>query len=71
MTNVNGCKHIGEKTEKDWSICIGTFRKIDHFMWLKMSNIEENEVIIENKIIIDKEVMRNKRLAYFSSNSNL
>jgi predicted Fe-S protein YdhL (DUF1289 family) len=71
MTNVNGCKHIGEKTEKDWSICIGSFRKIDHFMWLKMSNIEESEVVIENKIITDKEVMRNKRLAYFSSNSNL
>jgi len=71
MTNVNGCKHIGQKTEKDWSICIGTFRKIDHFMWLKMSNIEESEVVIENKIITDKEVMRNKRLAYFSSNSNL
>ena len=73
MTNVNGCKHIGQKTEKDWSICIGTFRKIDHFMWLKMSNsnIEESELVIENKIITDKEVMRNKRLAYFSSNSNL
>ena len=68
MTNVNGCKHIGEKTEKDWSICIGSFRKIDHFMWLKMSNIEESELVIENKIITDKEVMRNKRLAYFSSN---
>jgi len=71
MTNVNGCKHIGEKTEKDWSICIGTFRKIDHFMWLKMSNIEESETVIENKIITDKEIMRNKRVAYFSSNSNL
>jgi len=68
MTNVNGCKHIGEKTEKDWSICIGTFRKIDHFMWLKMSNIEESETVIENKIITDKEIMRNKRVAYFSSN---
>jgi hypothetical protein len=75
MTNVNGCKHIGKKTEKDWSICIGTFRKIDHFMWLKMSNgnsnIEESETIIENQIISDKEVMRNKRLAYFSSNTSL
>jgi Restriction endonuclease len=77
MTNVNGCKHIGQKTEKDWSICIGTFRKIDHFMWLKMSNscveqdkIPENTVVLENKIT-DKEIMRNKRLAYFSSNTIL
>uniref|UniRef100_A0A6C0HCV9 Mrr-like domain-containing protein n=1 Tax=viral metagenome TaxID=1070528 RepID=A0A6C0HCV9_9ZZZZ len=74
MTNVNGCKHIGQKTEKDWSICIGTFRKIDHFMWLKMSKeqdkISENTFVLENKIT-DKEIMRNKRLAYFSSNTIL
>jgi len=77
MTNVNGCKHIGKKTEKDWSICIGTFRKIDHFMWLKMSHscaeknkIPENAVVVENKIT-DKEIMRNKRLAYFSSNTSV
>jgi hypothetical protein len=38
MTNVNGCKHIGEKGEKDWSICLGTFRNIDHFTWLKISD---------------------------------
>ena len=72
MTNVNGCKHIGQKTEKDWSMCIGTFRKIDHFAWLKMSNsnIEESATVVENQIS-DKEVMRNKRLAYFSSSANL
>lgn len=72
MTNVNGCKHIGQKTEKDWSICIGTFRKMEHFVWLKMcnSNIEENVIVVENQIT-DKEVLRNKRIAYFSSNINL
>lgn len=45
MTNVNGCKHIGEKGEKDWSICLGTFRNIDHFSWLKLSDTNESEII--------------------------
>lgn len=45
MTNVNGCKHIGEKGEKDWSICLGTFRNIDHFSWLKISDTTEQEII--------------------------
>ena len=39
MTNVQGCKHIGEKTQKDWSICVGTFRGMDHFEWLNMSGM--------------------------------
>jgi hypothetical protein len=45
MTNVNGCKHIGKKGEKDWSICLGTFRNIDHFNWLKIS--ENTEPVLE------------------------
>jgi hypothetical protein len=46
-------------------------------MWLKMSNscveedkVVENTVVVENKIT-DKEIMRNKRIAYFSSNTSL
>lgn len=70
MTNVNGCRHIGEKTEKDWSICIGTFRKIDHFDWLKMGCIENPENngvnLDENAFVPNKEALRNKRLEYFN-----
>jgi hypothetical protein len=46
MTNVNGCRHIGEKTEKDWSICIGTYRRLDNFKWLAL--IEEDGHVILN-----------------------
>jgi len=64
MTNVNGCRHIGEKTEKDWSICIGTFRKMDHFIWLKVCNVfETNDA---NSKVPDKELLRNRRLEYFA-----
>lgn len=62
MTNTNGCRHIGEKTEKDWSICIGTFRKIDHFDWLKMGVTET----MENTLVPTKEDLLNKRLEYYS-----
>jgi len=65
MTNTNGCRHIGEKTDKDWSICIGTFRKIDHFDWLKMG-VAENSETMENTLVPTKEDLRNKRLEYYS-----
>jgi len=71
MTNVNGCKHIGQKTEKDWSICIGTYRNIDHFSWLKLCD-QENSILetlqsSDNNINnLEKETIRNKRLAYFA-----
>ena len=64
MTNVNGCKHIGQKTEKDLSICIGTFRNLTHFDWLKMIN-KENEIKNEIKLV-DKEEIRLKRLEYYN-----
>jgi hypothetical protein len=68
MTNTNGCRHIGEKTDKDWSICIGTFRKIDHFDWLKFCCVENIDTPnpLENKLVPTKEDLRNKRLEYYS-----
>jgi len=74
MTNVNGCKHIGKKTDKDWSICIGTFRNIDNFKWLKICNIDDinidniNQIIDKSKPITtipNNDLIRNKRLLYF------
>lgn len=77
MTNTNGCRHIGKKTEKDWSICLGTFRKIDHFSWLKFLDSPQDNVVIsstlervednkDEKEECDKELLRQKRLAYYS-----
>jgi len=67
MTNVNGCRHIGEKNEKDWSICIGTFRNINHFDWLKICGKTQNVgtlPVIDTRL--DKDTLRNARLAYFT-----
>jgi hypothetical protein len=52
MTNTNGCRHIGKKTEKDWSICLGTFRKIDHFSWLKFIINSFTYLIIYYKVMV-------------------
>jgi len=65
MTNVNGCRHIGEKTDKDWSICIGTFRNINHFDWLKICGTRPTSPTIENQL--EKDTLRNARLAYFQT----
>ena len=69
MTNTNGCRHIGKKTDKDWSICLGTFRKIDHFSWLKFIDGIETAGPVEEekeKEKQDKDLLRQKRLAYYS-----
>jgi hypothetical protein len=69
VTNTNGCRHIGKKTEKDWSICLGTFRKIDHFSWLKFIDFKQENIVIEpsEKKQDEKELLRQKRLAYYAS----
>jgi len=65
MTNVNGCRHIGEKTDKDWSICIGTFRGINHFGWLKMIDSESEFEVSKPTEILNKDELRNKRLEFY------
>jgi hypothetical protein len=70
MTNVNGCRHIGEKTDKDLSICIGTFRSINHFNWLKMCEASLIQTYPKTELP-DKEVLRNLRLERFSQSNNI
>ena len=39
MTNCDYARHVGKKTEKDLSICIGTFRKISSGDWINMCQV--------------------------------
>jgi predicted helicase len=72
MTNCYSTRHQGPKTEKDLSICIGTFRGITAENWIKMCNItgtalEENVLIQSNeKREPSKQELRELRLAYYS-----
>ncbi len=40
MTNSHYVRHVGQKTDKDVSICLGTFRNITKFQWLEMAGME-------------------------------
>jgi hypothetical protein len=50
MTNCDYAKHEGKKSEKDMSLCIGTFRNIDKDNWLKMCNLHGNSLLSFNII---------------------
>jgi predicted helicase len=66
MTNVNGCKHIGDKTPKDLTIAYGTFKNINHFDWIKMSDYKEPIPIVPEPEVDSIEYIRLKRLQYFT-----
>jgi predicted helicase len=81
MTNCQFVTHMGQKTEKDLSICSGTFRNITSEDWIKMCNVtgqtlanipESNEINIntqlpENNVENEKDKLRRLRLAYYES----
>ena len=43
MTNADYITHMGQKTSKDLSICIGTWKSLPVETWLKMAGIEQSE----------------------------
>lgn len=67
MTNCECVTHMGKKTEKDQSICIGTFRNISKENWIKMCGITGNQLDTteENVNTLSKEELRLKRLAFY------
>jgi hypothetical protein len=52
MTNCDYVRHVGEKTNKDLSICLKSFQKISKDEWLSMCNIEYHK--LNDNTIIDK-----------------
>jgi len=77
MTNCEYITHMGKKTEKDQSICIGTFRNISKEEWIKMCGLSGNSMSNDldvqepeqniNIVSTEKEKLRALRLAYFDS----
>jgi len=58
----------GTKTEKDVSICLGTFRGMTSENWLKMCSIEGNVLVTEEiKHNPSKDDLRALRLARFTA----
>ena len=68
MTNCNFTKHQGIKTEKDVSICLGTFQGMTAENWLKMCLIEGNVLVNQEiKQNPSKDDLRALRLAFYDS----
>jgi len=63
ITNVNGCKHIGKKTDKDWTIAFQQFKNLNRFDWIQMIDNDYIEPEITNKLTIEE--LRNKRLEFY------
>jgi len=66
FTNADYVRHIGKKTKKDQTINYNKLKKIDHFKWMEMANlnnIEEDSELEESKLSLEE--MRLKRLIYF------
>jgi hypothetical protein len=68
FTNVNGIRHVGEKMDKDKSICIGSLRKIKQEEWLNMiGSIGQKINYINDTHTMTVDDLRQKRLAYFDN----
>jgi len=77
MTNVNGCRHIGHKTDKDLSICIRTFQSLKNIAWLNLIesqqqilNKDENNNNNKNYITPSVKELREKRNLFLLSLEN-
>jgi len=76
MTNCDFAKHEGEKSDKDLSICIGTFRKITKDEWLLMCDVKgvtlnQQPTTIENQFINEIKPESNEYINQLSKNVNL
>ena len=72
MTNCQYITHMGEKTQKDQSICIGTFRNITKDEWIKMCGLTGsslNTIVNEENtnIVLTPEELRAKRIAFYAN----
>lgn len=66
MTNCYFTRHQGPKTNKDESICIGTFRAISNEMWIKLCGSEGVVLDQPKNTILTQEELRAHRIAYYS-----
>ena len=69
MTNCDYIRHQGKKTEKDLSVCLGTFRAMKGDNWLKMCDVTGSTLTTEVQPLTSLEDLRQKRIAYYSKPS--
>ena len=65
MTNCDYTRRVGQKTEKDVSICLKTFQGITKEKWIAMCGVK-GEVLGTPKVPLTQEELRQARLRYFN-----
>lgn len=67
MTNCDSVRHQGKKTDKDLSVCLGTFRALKGDDWLKMCNVSGSNTMIQvAETPTTLEELRKRRLEYYT-----
>ena len=68
FTNANFVRHIGRKTKKDKSICIGSLRRINKENWCKMSKqeVQQEQEQKQEQHILSIQELREARLKHFN-----
>ena len=64
MTNCDFTRHVGNKTEKDVSICLKSFQALTKEQWIQLCHLE-GHVLTEPKAPLTADELRNARLRYF------
>jgi hypothetical protein len=64
MTNCDYTRRVGEKTEKDVSICLKTFQGITKEKWIAMCGVEGH--VMAEAAPLSQDELRAARLKYFS-----
>ena len=65
MTNCDYARHVGQKTEKDMSICLKSFQGITKEEWIAMCGIQ-GEVLHTETAVVTTEDLRAARLRFFT-----
>lgn len=68
FTNADYIRHVGKRSEKDKSICIGTLRNINTSQWMKMAYKDGNSIGVNKVDIKNRKEIIDARLRYFTLN---
>jgi hypothetical protein len=66
MTNCDYVRHQGKKTDKDLSVCLGTFRSLKGDDWLKMCDVTGSNMMKVAETPTSLEELRKRRIDYYT-----
>ena len=70
MTNCDYTRHVGQKTEKDQSICLKSFQAITKEEWIAMCGVEGQTIVEAAPVPRNAEELRAAHLRFFDRASS-